>query len=114
MANTNDILKLQAEYACPTEPRSTVVHEIFHWKDAEEYRKQFGAITDSSRSSKYSMYQREKARQKLVEAGVDIANVDDVSGISQYAIAKQTLKNDIEEVYTEYRTKVLCEGDAAR
>ena len=107
MADEKRIVLLQDGYACPRDTRSTMVHEIFHWKDAEEYRTSIGVITDASSKSDYSVYQREKAVLALTQAGV--ISEQDCREISEYA-AKRFLDNDFEEVYTEYRTEQLIEG----
>lgn len=104
MADEAQIVKLQQGYACPNDPRSTMVHELFHWKDAEEYRQTVGTITDASEKSGYSVYQRERSRKELMNAGVDLDNGKAAREISMYAEEKY-LDNNFEELYTEFRTK---------
>lgn len=111
LADEKNLKKLQQDYVRPNDSRSTVVHELFHWKDAEEYRNNIGAIESATSTSEYSVYQREKARSGLFSAGVDLSNERDCYRISQYAGDKY-LENDLEEVYTEFRTKQLFEGGA--
>ena len=111
LADEKNLKKLQQDYVRPNDPRSTVVHELFHWKDAEEYRNNIGTIKSASRTSEYSVYQREKARSGLFSAGVDLSDEKDCYRISKYAGDKY-LENDLEEVYTELRTKQLFEGGA--
>lgn len=110
LANEKGILKLQQDFACPNDSRSTMVHEMFHWKDAEEYRKNVGPISNSSRNSAYSVYQRDKAHEQLIKTGANLADVSKVrSEISNYA-ADKLLDNEYEEVYTEWRTQQLIKG----
>lgn len=110
MANTDVILKLQQGYACPGDQRSTMVHELFHWKDAEEYRTNIGTIESSTRDSVYTQFQQGKAKKALQEAGVDLTNPLDIQRkTSAYGLEK-VLDNDFEETYTEFRTRSLLEG----
>ena len=105
------IKRAQEIFTCPNDTRSTAVHELFHWLDADEYRKTVGEITDVSETSQYSIFQREKARRRLEEAGIDIADYNALRSISEYSVDK-ALENDLEEVYTEYRTQVALNGGA--
>ena len=110
MADEKGIFKLQRDFASPKDSRSTMVHELFHWKDSEEYRKNVGPISDSSGNSIYSVYQRNRAHEQLIRNGIDTADVAKVRAeISNYA-ADKLLDNDYEEVYTEWRTRRLIEG----
>ena len=87
------------------------MHELFHWLDADDYRKTVGEITDASEISQYSVFQREKARKKLEEAGIDVSDYDVLKSISDYSV-DMALENNFEEVYTEYRTQVALNGGA--
>lgn len=109
MVSKEEILKAQEIFTCPDDDRSTAVHEIFHWRDAFEYRKEYGEITDASITSPYSVYQREKAITRLREVGINIDDLDKIKEISEYAL-NSALANGWEEVYTEYRTKVALTG----
>lgn len=110
MADSSKITELQNTFVCSEDERSTMVHELFHWKDAEDYRNSGKIINDASEKSTYSVYQREKAYDELNAAGVDLKNLDYVRReISVYA-EKKCIANDYEEVYTEYRTLKAIEG----
>ena len=109
MADLEKITLQQQGFAAPNNIYSTVVHEIFHWKDAEEYRKSGNEIDRADFRSIYSQYNREMSKRKLKEAGIDISSPSEIARISQYAYLKW-LENDLEEVYTEYRTKELLKG----
>ena len=85
------------------------MHEIFHWKDAENYRKTIGEITDSSFDSDYSIYQRKIAFQKLKEAGVKLDPYWIKKNVGEYAWKNLIVYNDYEEIYPEYRTLRLLE-----
>ena len=104
MNNEKNVLALQKGYAAGDNVNSTMVHEMFHWQDAENYRKEVGPIESSTANSPYSVFQRKRAEKKLKEAGVDIMNDDEIRNISKYAY-DQILENDYEEVYTEFRTR---------
>lgn len=109
MADIQNIASLQEGYACSEDPRSTMVHELFHWKDAEEYRASGKIIGSAASGSDYTVYQRNKAIENLLSAGVDIGDYKSLSEISDYALEK-AIENDFEEVYTEYRTKIALGG----
>ena len=109
MTSDSDILMLQEGFASQKDTRSTMVHEFFHWKDADEYRKKIGNIESADPKSNYSVYQREEAARRLKQNGVDLNNGEQIREISTYAY-KKSLVNNFEEVYTEYRTKKLLEG----
>lgn len=114
MGKDREVLKLQRGYACPNDRRSTMVHELFHWRDAERYRANIGQILDASPSSDYTMYQNAEARKGLIEAGINLEDYESLrKNISDYAL-KESLDNDYEEAYTEFRTRLLIEGGAVR
>ncbi len=109
MTSDEKIRELQKMFACPNDTRSTMLHELIHWQDAEEYRNAGNAISDSSFKSAYVQYRCEVGKAKLLEAGIDIDNMDEIMDISEYAVIKW-FDNDYDEVYTEFRTKQLIEG----
>ncbi|GEM_PF-1960581 len=92
-------------FACYTDDRSTLVHELFHWKDAEEYRQKFGAI-DPNDPSAYNKYVDEICRKRLDKVLKKGYNVGE---ISKYAY-DSFMYEDYAEAYTEYRTKNLLKG----
>lgn len=104
MADLETVLMLQRGFACSDDPRSTMVHEMFHWMDAEEYRKNVGEISDIRT---YDTYQREKSLDTLAELG--IVDDDGIRAISEYAYNMCMLLNGFEEVLTEWRTKNILE-----
>lgn len=109
MNSPDEIVRRQQGFACPEDTRSTFVHELFHWSDADEYRKAYGNIDAAGPTSPYSVYQRERAFSALEQAGVNLTDNGTLLEISYYAL-DAALDNDWEEVYTEYRTKVMLEG----
>ena len=107
MTNVQNVIMLQEGYAASDNQNSTTIHELIHWKDAENYRKNIGFIESAEPNSEYTVYQRNMALKKLKEEGVDIANDKELIKISRYAFQK-SIENDYEEIYTEFRTnKVL-------
>jgi SPP1 gp7 family putative phage head morphogenesis protein len=106
MANLDKVIEQQQGFAAPDNIYSTVVHEIFHWKDAEDYRQNGFIIDRADFKSTYSQYNRNIAKRELKKAGIDLSNPSGIAGISEYAYLKW-LENDFEEVYTEYRTNEL-------
>ena len=82
---------------------ATLIHELFHWKDAMDYVHKHGRITDQN---KYVEAMREYHKHKvykLLEKGYNIRK------ISQYAY-KSLEEGRYDEVMTEYRTLKLLEG----
>lgn len=109
MYDEKEVLKLQKGYAAPDNVNSTIIHELFHWLDAEDYRKNIGTIESAEPKSKYSIYQMNKAFDELEKAGINLADEKQIRSISLYAY-KKALANNFEEVYTEYRTANVCNG----
>lgn len=97
--------ELLNNFACYKDDRSTYVHELFHWKDAETYRKKFGTITKDN-ISEYNKWIDTKCKKKLDKLTSKGYNIGDVS---KYAKQKY-FNSDFAEPYTEYRTKKLLEG----
>lgn len=92
-------------FACYTDNRSTLVHELFHWKDAEEYRQKFGTI-DPNDPSAYNKYVDEMCRKRLDKV---LKKGYNISEISPYALDR-FMYRDYAETYTEYRTQKLLKG----
>lgn len=92
-------------FACYTDDRSTLVHELFHWKDAEEYRQKFGTI-DPNDPSAYNKYVNEMCRKRLDKV---LKKGYNISEISPYALDR-FMYRDYAETYTEYRTQKLLKG----
>lgn len=109
MSSGHSIKVIQQGFACPEDMRSTAIHELYHWIDAEEYRNQIGPISDASPTSVYSIYQKEKAKKALVGEGVNLNDPRELAEISRYAL-ESALANNWEEVYTEFRTQRLLVG----
>lgn len=110
MVEDETIIRLQQGFAAANDTRSTMVHELFHWNDATEYRKGGRSIDSAEPESDYSLFQRERAEKALREAGVNLDSVEQAKEISDYAY-EMMLDNDFEEVYTEYRTQVALMGE---
>ncbi len=83
---------------------STAVHEMLHWKDAQEYIKQYGAITDQG---KYRTYLCKKYKTRLDTLGINRYNVIKVS---RYAFDSYQM-GKFDEVFTEYRVMQIIKGD---
>lgn len=98
---------LQADFAAPKKYESTYVHELIHWEDAEEYQSKFGKIVNDEDYSKYKEWVNDRAKEKLAkleESGYDLTSISDY--------ASESLRNgNYDEVYTEYRVKILYEGE---
>lgn len=98
-----DRIKLiQKDGACSNNVLSTMVHELYHWVDAQEYEKYFGKLT----AENYSEYiNRTNAKRKAIikKLGINELNVADISLYAKISFEE----NDFNEVYTEYRTKKI-------
>ena len=85
-------------FACYTDDRSTLVHELFHWKDAEEYRQKFGAI-DPNDPSAYNKYVDDMCRKRLDKV---LKKGYNISEVSPYALDR-FMYRDYAETYTDYK-----------
>ena len=95
----NNILSaLQRDGACPDNELSTVVHELFHWKDAQEYKKHHGSITREN-YNEYIQHLNKNRKKILDKMGINEYNV---SEISKYA-SQSYLVQCYDEVFTELR-----------
>ena len=102
LGNRLKIPELQKSSVAPNNPASTYVHELLHWKDAEEYRKTYSEITKENYAN-YNIWLNKKAEKqldKLAEQGYNIHKIRDY--------ASQMLERGRGfETYTEYRTKKI-------
>ena len=94
---------IQKDGACIDNELSTVVHELFHWIDAQEYQKHFGKITTQKQYNEYIKHLNEKRKKIIEKLGINEYNV---TKISEYAVTNFK-KNNFDEVYTEYRVLEL-------
>ena len=95
IGDVNKLLELQKDMACPNNPLSTYVHELIHWKDAEEYRK--NRVIENQ--NEYLKYLRAKCKKKLDRLQKQGYNI---SQISKYASDKY-VREAYDETMTEYR-----------
>ncbi len=108
LTSDDEIIKAQAGFACQDDPRSTAVHELLHWKDADEYRRAGNSIEASDLKSPYIQYRCGVGYEELSKAGFDLMDGKQISDeISEYAWEKIMFDNDFDEAYTEYRTKLI-------
>lgn len=102
----NNAPEILSDFACYKDDRSTYIHELFHWKDAEVFRSKFGEITDNN-LSEYNKFVNDRCKKSLDKITQKGYNIND---ISEYATEKYYYA-DYSETYTEYRTKrALKEG----
>ena len=100
--NTDSLEELQKDFACPDSEISTILHELIHWRDAYEYKRKFGEITDFGKYIEYLNKKFVPKLEKLHKKGYNIF-------VSPYA-KKQYGIGRFDETYTEYRTKKLLRG----
>ncbi len=101
----SEIINIQKDGSCPDNELSTLVHELFHWKDAQEYQKYHDKITSENYQTyiAYLNKKRKKIIDKLENKGY---NVHDISNYAEDCLSSQYYQ-DYDEVYTEYRVKEL-------
>lgn len=100
---TKNLAELQKSFACPDSELSSVLHELIHWQDAENYKRKFGEITDYNAYCYYLNKIYAPKVEKLINNGYNI------SDISEYAF--DCLRDKVmDEVYDEYRVKQLLGG----
>lgn len=107
-ADVKTISALQKDGVRPDDRRSTLLHELIHWQDAQEYQRLYGPISSAEDSSRYIAWANEKGRnavEKLAQKGY---NIYDISDYASKMLQYETLRFD--EVYTEYRTKQYLKG----
>lgn len=78
IGNRSKIVKMQKGLAEPENPKSTAVHEVWHWVQAERYRKDHGTITNENLSN-YNQWIVKKAKEHLDKAGINRENVRNIS-----------------------------------
>ena len=87
---------------------STIVHELFHWVDAQEYIKYFGAIKTQEQYDYYWDYMNKKRKKLIEKIGINEYNVTKISEYAKNSIDKTDVnERDYDEVYTEYRVLKL-------
>lgn len=100
--NKYEVYKYTQYFARSEEPISTILHELIHWKDADQYKKRNGAITVNN-MMEYFNYCENKAIKELEMYHIDDYNV---SNISRYALDLYKIK-DFDEVLVEYKVKIM-------
>lgn len=103
--NTDSLVELQKDFACPDSEISTILHELIHWQDADKYKRKFGEITDFG---KYIEYLNKKFAPKLEKLQKRGYNIFDISEYASNKLNEQIPRLD--EVYTEYRVKKMIGG----
>lgn len=104
--SSKDLKRLQASFTCPENPISTMVHEFYHWIDAQKYRDAGGTFNNREESEKYFENLNKDSSKRLDKA---LGRDYNYNKISSYA-AKQFELGNYAEVYTEYRTKKALKG----
>ena len=89
-----------SQLTCPNDYRSTYIHEMFHWLDANRYKEIYGTSKGYLDANNKEC---KKQVEKLVENGY---NIED---ISKYAYTSY-VQGLYYETWTEYRTKQILKG----
>lgn len=110
LVRKNDYLSnyIQKGTVCSDDFRSTSMHEIFHWQDAETFRKEKGIFRVSSFEDiqLYEKYCQENAKEnidKLSEQGYNFI------GCSEYSLMEYVQYNKPDESWAEFRTQIFIE-----
>jgi SPP1 gp7 family putative phage head morphogenesis protein len=97
------LLGLQKDMACSNNQLSTYVHELLHWKSAEDYRMK----AEITNQQEYLGYIREQSKIKLDKLEKEGYNIFE---ISNYASEKYAI-GEFDETLTEYRVLQLLGKD---
>lgn len=92
------------QFSCHKDDRSSYVHELYHWLDAEKFRQKYGQVTQENYGDYVDFINQEakKKLDKLVKKGYNINDSSDY-GKKEYQNQKYY------ETYTEYRVTNLLE-----
>lgn len=96
--NLTKTIQIENGLACPEKADSTMLHELFHWKAASDYRRKHGEIT-ADNAKEYMAHLSVESKAKLDNLGI---NADNVEEIGDYA-KDEYLLGEYDEVLTEYR-----------
>lgn len=98
-AGVSKIKELQKGFACANNEISTFVHELIHWKMAQEFKKRNGEIPPN-----YLSIIRGDCKKRLARIPEE-----EYTNVSEYAaLSKVSMKYD--EVYTEYLVNMILKG----
>lgn len=89
----------------PEQMLSFLIHELQHWQDAKEFRKEYGEIT-SPNHYEYFQFINERANIKLEDIKLDLSTL-----LKQSRYAREKYDADeFDEVFAEYMAwKILKE-----
>ena len=82
--------------------RSSYLHELLHWQDAEKFRRRYGDITEQN-YSEYIDFINKEAKKKLDKLAKKGYNVNEISSYASDMLEREKYY----EAYTEYRVKHL-------
>ena len=97
------IRQLQKDCVCPNDRRSTLLHELIHWQDAQEYQRLYRKITNNADAEAYRDWIKAKSKDILEKLAHKGYNIYEISNYASRMLEENNLKFD--ETYTEYRTK---------
>lgn len=101
MGNKPEAIRLQekGDFADPKNPKSTMLHELIHWKDARDYIVEGNALKTAKDVNNYLHQLRNKHKMLLDEEEAAGTNIREISG---YAFRKYN-EQKYDETYTELR-----------
>ena len=102
-ADIKAIATLQVDGVCSSDRRSTLLHELIHWQDAQEYQRLYRKITNNADAEAYRDWIKAKSKDILAKLAHKGYNIYEISNYAKKELQKK--KPGYDEAYTEYRTK---------
>ena len=102
-ADIKAIATLQVDGVCSSDRRSTLLHELIHWQDAQEYQRLYRKITNNADAEAYRDWIKAKSKDILEKLAHKGYNIYEISNYAKKELQKK--KPGYDEAYTEYRTK---------
>ncbi|MDE5885412.1 MAG: phage minor capsid protein [Oscillospiraceae bacterium] len=90
------------QFACYKDDRSSYIHELYHWIDAEKFRRRYGNVTTENYSN-YVNFINKEAKKRLDKIQKKGYNITEISDYARNEYDKQKYY----ETYTEYRVTDL-------
>ena len=99
-----DCVKNEAVVAYGANYIETLRHELWHWKQAEEYRRIFGEITEENRND-YLTWLRKRCKKRIDKMGITEYNVSEISLYAQDAWQKKVFDEVEAEFYSYHKLR---------
>ena len=100
----NEMPKIMNQLACSKNDLSSYIHELYHWLDAEEFKREFGVITDNNYDD-YLKFINSNSKKRLDNLSAKGYNIF----VSEYA-EREYRNQRYYETFTECRVAKLLKG----